>query len=69
MSPPCWRIARVTRSHRLTLLGRSAVLIGCEIIANTICWVIAGILFGGHKDTQSILSLSLLAWVGTVPFS
>lgn len=52
--------------HRLTLFGRSVVLIGCELLANAICWIIAGILFGGRKETQSILSLSLLAWVGAV---
>jgi hypothetical protein len=57
------------RSHRLTLFGRSAVLIGCELVANAICWVIAGILFGARKETQSIMALSLLAWVGPAPLS
>ena len=52
--------------HRLTLFGRSVVLVGCELLANAICWVVAGILFGGRRETQSILSLSLLAWVGAV---
>lgn len=55
------------RSRRLTLFGRSAVLIGCELLANAGCWVIAGILFGGRKETQSLLGLSLLAWVGIPP--
>ena len=57
----------VYRSHRLTLFGCSAVLIGCELLANAICWVIAGILFGMRKETQSIMGLSLLAWVGAAP--
>jgi len=55
------------RRHRLTLFGRSVVLIGCELLANAICWIVAGILFGGRRETQPILSLSLLAWVGAVP--
>jgi hypothetical protein len=57
----------VYRSRRLTLFGRSAVLIGCELLVNAICWVIAGILFGTRKETQSIMSLSLLAWVCVAP--
>ncbi|KAH9065490.1 NicO-domain-containing protein [Lactarius vividus] len=48
--------------HRLTLFGRSVVLIGCELLANAICWIVAGILFGGRRETQPILGLSLLAW-------
>ncbi|KAN0139796.1 High-affinity nickel-transport domain containing protein [Lactarius tabidus] len=48
--------------RRLTLFGRSMVLVGCELLANAICWIVAGILFGGRRETQSILSLSLLAW-------
>ncbi len=39
------------------------MLIGCELLANAACWIVAGILFGGRKDTQPILSLALLAWV------
>ncbi|KAI0304491.1 high-affinity nickel-transport protein-domain-containing protein [Multifurca ochricompacta] len=48
--------------RHLTLFGRSVVLVGCELLANVICWIVAGILFGGRKETQPILSLSLLAW-------
>ena len=55
------------RSRRLTLFGRSVVLVGCELLANAICWIVAGILFGGRRETQSILSLSLLAWVSGTP--
>ena len=39
------------------------MLIGCEVLANAACWTVAGILFGGRKDTQQILGLALLAWV------
>ena len=54
----------VSRRHRrLTLFGRSVMLVGCELLANTTCWVVAGILFGGHENTQPILGLALLAWV------
>jgi hypothetical protein len=55
------RISRPRR--RLTLFGRSVLLIGCELLANATCWVVAGILFGGREKTQSILGLALLAWV------
>ncbi len=55
------------RRHRLTLFGRSVVLIGCELLANAICWIVAGILFGGRRQSQPLLSLSLLAWVGALP--
>ena len=51
------------RRRRLTLFGRSAMLVGCELLANAACWLAAGILFSGHKDTQPILGLALLAWV------
>ena len=51
------------RRRRLTLFGRSAMLIGCELLANVVCWLVAGILFSGRKNTQPILGLALLAWV------
>jgi hypothetical protein len=57
------------RRRRLTLFGRSVVLIGCELLANATCWIVAGILFSGRKDTQQILSLALLAWVCAVLLS
>ncbi|KAH9846110.1 high-affinity nickel-transport protein-domain-containing protein [Lenzites betulinus] len=47
---------------RLTLLGRSALLLAAELLANTVCWVVAAILFGRHAETRPLLSLSLLAW-------
>ncbi|KAI0004593.1 high-affinity nickel-transport protein-domain-containing protein [Russula compacta] len=50
------------RSLRLTLLGRSVVLVVCELLANVTCWIVAGILFGRNEDTQPILGLALLAW-------
>ncbi|KAH9969521.1 high-affinity nickel-transport protein-domain-containing protein [Russula dissimulans] len=50
------------RRRRLTLFGRSVVLIGCELLANASCWIVAGILFGRREDTQPILGLALLAW-------
>ena len=53
----------VVRSWRLTLLGRSLLLISGELLANAVCWVVAGILFGRHAETRGLLSLALLAWV------
>ncbi|KAF8799008.1 NicO-domain-containing protein [Phlegmacium glaucopus] len=47
---------------KLTLFGRSILLITCEISANVICWIVAGILFGKNADTRPVLSLALLAW-------
>jgi nickel/cobalt transporter (NiCoT) family protein len=69
MVPTRSQVVWYYRSHRLTLFGRSALLIGCELLANAICWAVAGILFGKRRDSQSILGLSLLAWVGTAPLS
>ncbi|KAI9465582.1 NicO-domain-containing protein [Lactarius psammicola] len=57
-----WALCFHRRRHRLTLFGRSVVLVGCELLANAVCWIVAGILFGGRRETQPILSLSLLAW-------
>ena len=48
---------------RLTLFGRSLVLLTSELLANAICWVVCAILFGRNQNTRSILSLALLAWV------
>jgi hypothetical protein len=61
--PARWRVLSLFRRRHLTLFGRSVVLVGCELLANAICWIVAGILFRGKKDTQPILSLALLAWV------
>ncbi|KAJ7860041.1 NicO-domain-containing protein [Mycena leptocephala] len=47
---------------RLTLFGRSLLLLGSLVLANVVCWIVAGILFGRKSDTQPILSLALLAW-------
>lgn len=53
------------RPHRprLTLFGRSLLLITSELAVNAVCWILAGILFGRKQSTRSILSLALLAWV------
>ncbi|KAL1753727.1 high-affinity nickel-transport protein-domain-containing protein [Schizophyllum commune] len=46
---------------RLTLLGRSLLLVVAELLVNAVFWAVAGILFG-KNDTRSILGLALLAW-------
>lgn len=51
------------RKLSLTLLGRSILLIVSELLANAICWIVAGIVFGKYDNTQSFFSLALLAWV------
>ncbi|PBK74915.1 NicO-domain-containing protein [Armillaria solidipes] len=56
------RSCALCRLPRLTLFGRSLLLVASELLANAICWTIAGILFGRSRETQPILSLALLAW-------
>ncbi|KAF8895338.1 high-affinity nickel-transport protein-domain-containing protein [Infundibulicybe gibba] len=48
--------------YRLTLLGRCSLLVFSEILANAICWIVSGIIFGSNRNTRPILSLALLAW-------
>ena len=48
---------------RLTLFGRSALLLTIELLANAVCWIVCAILFGRHANTRPILSLALLSWV------
>ncbi|RDB18045.1 High-affinity nickel transport protein [Hypsizygus marmoreus] len=55
-------MALIRLPFKLTLLGRSLLLLVLEISANAICWSVAGILFGRNKDTRPVLSLALLAW-------
>ena len=50
---------------RLTLLGRSLLLVVAELLVNAVFWAVAGILFG-KNDTKSILGLALLAWVRSI---
>ncbi|KAJ7259538.1 high-affinity nickel-transport protein-domain-containing protein [Mycena haematopus] len=47
---------------RLTLFGRSLLLLSSLGLINALCWILSGIFFGRNRDTQSILSLALLAW-------
>ncbi len=53
------------REYQLTLLGRSLLLIGCEIFANIACWIVAILLFLPHTggDAGGLLSLAMLSWV------
>ena len=54
---------------RLTLFGRSLLLVTSELLVNAVCWIVAGLLFGRHRETQPILSLALLAWVSVTSLS
>ncbi|THH20116.1 hypothetical protein EW146_g1211 [Bondarzewia mesenterica] len=54
------------RRSRLTLLGRSTLLLASELLANAACWIVTGILFGRDASRQPILSLALLAWASII---
>jgi hypothetical protein len=45
--------------RRLTLFGRSVILLSGVLLANVVCWVIAGLTF----RQSGLISLALLAWV------
>lgn len=51
------------RLPKLTIFGRSLLLIALELFANTLFWAVAGILFGRDSNTRPVLNLALLAWV------
>jgi high-affinity nickel-transport protein len=55
-----------SKGLHLTVFGRSVLLIVAELLFNAVCWTLAGILLGRNKDTRSILSLTLLAWVRSI---
>jgi hypothetical protein len=48
---------------KLTIFGRSLLLIALEFSANALFWIVAGVLFGKNSDTRPVLNLALLAWV------
>lgn len=48
---------------KLTIFGRSLLLISLELFTNALFWVVAVILFGRDDNTRSVLNLALLAWV------
>lgn len=52
------------RTPRLTIFGRSLILISAEFLANAACWIVAGLLFARRTQTKDLMSLCLLAWVG-----
>ncbi|KAI0763623.1 high-affinity nickel-transport protein-domain-containing protein [Trametes elegans] len=56
------RRLRGTSLPRLTLFGRSVLLVAAELLANAACWIACAILFGRRPETRPILSLALLAW-------
>ena len=56
-------LLQCSRVPKLTIFGRSLLLITLELLANALFWVIAGILFGRNDDSRPVLNLALLAWV------
>jgi hypothetical protein len=46
-------------TRRLTLLGRSSLLIVGVVLANVICWVVAVLTF---SQTDGLVNLAFLAW-------
>lgn len=63
-----WYRRYADRMPRLSLLGRSVILVACEITSNVVLWVLAGLLFGLKRESRSVLSLCLLAWVIIIVF-
>lgn len=55
--------SQLPRLPKLTIFGRSLLLITLELFANALLWVAAGILFGRDDNTRPVLNLALLAWV------
>ncbi|ORY77254.1 high-affinity nickel-transport protein-domain-containing protein [Leucosporidium creatinivorum] len=55
-------IARWRPTWRLTLFGRSLVLLLGELLANLIIWAAALSLFAPDPRTRGVLSLCLIAW-------
>lgn len=51
------------RLPKLTIFGRSLLLIVLELFTNLLFWAVAGILFGRDNSTRPVLNLALLAWV------
>ncbi|KDQ11070.1 hypothetical protein BOTBODRAFT_190028 [Botryobasidium botryosum FD-172 SS1] len=47
---------------KLTLFGRSLILISAELLANVVCWIVALLLFARREQTRGVMSLCLLAW-------
>jgi hypothetical protein len=47
-------------TRRLTLFGRSSVLIAAVVLANVGCWILAGLTF---SQTDGLVNLAFLAWV------
>ena len=66
-----WRLANLNLVYlpRLTLFGRSILLLAAELLANVVCWITTAVLFGRTPGTRPILSLALLAWVSAVSTS
>ncbi|KZT60290.1 NicO-domain-containing protein [Calocera cornea HHB12733] len=59
----CFPIRRTgSGGRRLTIIGRSIVLLGSLLVFNALCWILAGLLFGRRSETRDVLSLCLLAW-------
>jgi nickel/cobalt transporter (NiCoT) family protein len=48
---------------KLTLFGRSVLLIAGELAVNAVMWIVSGLLFGRDPEKRSILNMALLAWV------
>ncbi|KAF5369270.1 hypothetical protein D9758_002785 [Tetrapyrgos nigripes] len=53
-----FRVTSLTRIMpklpRLTLFGRSLLLVSAELIANAVCWAVTGILFSRFSNTTSV---------------
>ena len=59
----------LTRLPKLTIFGRSLLLLTGELFLNALFWVVAGLLFGQRNETHGVLNLCLLAWVSILLFA
>lgn len=71
MSSPSIALSEVRRRRRsrrrcslprLTLFGRSVLLVLAELAANLLLWIVAIALFAPDPSRRGVLSLVLVAW-------
>ena len=52
----------IWQRYRLSLFGRSVLLLLGELAANLVVWIVAVCLFAPHKEKRGVLSLCVVAW-------
>lgn len=54
----------LAHDRKLTIFGRSLVMLVSEVVVNVVLWVAAAILW--HRAEGHLLNLAVLAWVSTL---